>query len=604
VAKRLERKQIFPEGELPDADALVAQGRKMAEQVAIGRSPFLEKYGVPCEAAYKRRAVADGRIMMHAQIGFRDPEKSRRAYAEIWQALDKAGYRVDRYGICLDWSMGYPRAQRKNMPRGTGLIMAEIEDWIAMTSGAPAAPHFGDFVIGTPAAFENTIAALSAGSTSIGNLGQYFAFRQPNWDDDIFTTAESLKAIALTAAQPVEVIVHSSLDDGFASLFTDLSCSLGAILLEQYIVDELCQGHASYSFGNTYAQPYSRLAFQRAAQRITRTPGTMIYGATTMYDGRHAANYAALASYLRIDIYGQKTRPAGHAVNPTPVTEAERIPDIDEIIDVHIFANRLVELEEPLQALYDGEKVDVMADRIVLGGERFKANVLEGFVAAGIDIRNPFEMLLAIRRVGSKRLEELFGPGAPTPGRLRDRTPLVPSHSIEQLEEAGERLVARLGEPARARIRDARFRACIATTDVHEYGKILIETVLRKLGVAVVDGGTSTDPNDLALKVEGAGADFVALSSYNGVALAFVAELKRDLAQLKVAVPVFVGGKLNRIPDGSNTSLPVDVSKELAAAGAIVCPSIEIMLERMTAIAAERESAANVADAARARIEA
>jgi hypothetical protein len=97
VAKRLERKQIFPEGELPDADALVAQGRKMAEQVAIGRSPFLEKYGVPCEAAYKRRAVADGRIMMHAQIGFRDPEKSRRAYAEIWQALDKAGYRVDRY---------------------------------------------------------------------------------------------------------------------------------------------------------------------------------------------------------------------------------------------------------------------------------------------------------------------------------------------------------------------------------------------------------------------------------------------------------------------------------------------------------------------------
>ena len=104
---------------------------------------------------------------------------------------------------------------------------------------APVAPHFGDFVIGTPAAFENTIAALSSGSTSIGNLGQYFAFRQPHWDDDIFTTAESLKAIALTAAQPVPVIVHSSLDDGFASMFTDLACSLGAILLEQYIVDDL-----------------------------------------------------------------------------------------------------------------------------------------------------------------------------------------------------------------------------------------------------------------------------------------------------------------------------------------------------------------------------
>ena len=134
------------------------------------------------------------------------------------------------------------------------------------------APHFGDFVIGTPAAFENTIAALLSGSTSIGNLGQYFAFRQPHWDDEIFTTAESLKAIALTAAQPVPIIVHSSLDDGFASMFTDLACSLGAILLEQYIVDDLLGGHSSYSYGNTYARPDLRLAFNAPRRRSPAPP--------------------------------------------------------------------------------------------------------------------------------------------------------------------------------------------------------------------------------------------------------------------------------------------------------------------------------------------
>src|SRR5688500_12416626 len=136
-----------------------------------------------------------------------DPPTTKTYTLSLHDALpifDKAGYRVDRYGICLDWSMGYPRAMRKDMPCGTGLIMNETEDWIDLTSAAPVAPHFGDFVIGTPAAFENTIAALLAGSTSIGNLGQYFAFRQPHWDDDIFTTAESLKAIALISAQPVE----------------------------------------------------------------------------------------------------------------------------------------------------------------------------------------------------------------------------------------------------------------------------------------------------------------------------------------------------------------------------------------------------------------
>jgi methylmalonyl-CoA mutase cobalamin-binding subunit len=584
---KLDRAWIFPEAELPDAQALIAEGRKTAESVKVGRSPFLETYGVSSEIAYKRRSVDEGRIMMHAQIGFRAPDKSRRAYAEIWEALDKAGHRVDRYGICLDWSMGYPRAQRKNMPRGTGLIMTEVEDWMAMTRMAPVAPHFGDFVIGTPAAFENTIAALLSGSTSIGNLGQYFAFRQPHWDDDIFTTAESLKAIALTAAQPVEVIVHSSLDDGFASLFTDLACSLGAILLEQYIVDELCGGHASYSFGNTFARPFSRHAFQRAAQKITWTPGTMIYGATTMYGDNHAANYAALVTYLRMDIYGQKTRPAGHAVNPTPVTEAQRIPDIDEIIDVHLLANHLVELEEPLHALYRDDEIDPIADEIVAGGQRFKENVLAGFLEAGIDIRNPFEMLLAIRRVGSKRLEELFGPGAPASGRLRGRRPVSPSHSIEQLEEMGEGLTARMDTEARQCIEVAGLRGCVATTDVHEYGKILIESVLAKLSIAIVDGGTSTDPNDLALQAKSARADFIALSSYNGVALDFVSELKRHLQQLGIAIPVFIGGKLNRVPDGSNSSLPVDVSDEIAATGAIVCSGVETMLDRIAEIAKE-----------------
>jgi methylmalonyl-CoA mutase cobalamin-binding subunit len=587
---RLTRTQIFPEPELPDAAALIAEGRKMAETVKVGSSPFLATHGVRSEAEYKRKCVANNRIMMHAQIGFRDPDKSRRAYAEISEALDKAGYRVDRYGICLDWSMGYPRAHRKDMPRGTGLILSEPEDWIAITGMAPVAPHFGDFVIGTPAAFENTIAALLSGSTSIGNLGQYFSFRQPHWDDDIFMTAESLKAIALTAAQSVEVIVHSNLDDGFASVFTDLSCSLGLILLEQYIVDELCGGNASYSFGNTFARPQPRDAFQCAAYKITRTPGTMVYGATTMYGQSHPANYAALATYLRVDIHGQRVRPAGHAVNPTPITEAERIPDIDEIIDVHMFANRLAELEAPLDALYRDEESEATAERIVAGGQRFKDNVLAGFLAAGVDIRNPFEMLLAIRRIGSKRLEELFGPGRLTPGRLRGRTPVVRSHSIEQLEETGEGLVARMDASAKECIAAAKLRACIATTDVHEYGKILIETVLGRLGVAIVDGGTSTDPNVLAREVESTAADFVALSSYNGVALAFVSDLNRELQRRGVAVSVFVGGKLNRVPDGSNTSLPVDISNELAAAGAIVCPGVETMLRRITRMAMERQS--------------
>ena len=82
--------------------------------------------------------------------------------------------------------------------------------------------------------------------------------------------------------------------------------------------------------------------------------------------------------------------------------------------------------------------------------------------------------------------------------------------------------------------------------------------------------------------------DFIALSSYNGVALQFVSDLKNEMGDRKLDVPVFIGGKLNRVPDGSNSSLPVDIGGELTEAGAIVCPNVEILLDKLSEMARPR----------------
>ena len=60
--------------------------------------------------------MIDAPIMFHAQVGYRDLEHRRRACAEVYERLSAEGYSVDRYGICLDWSMGYPAAQRRGRP--------------------------------------------------------------------------------------------------------------------------------------------------------------------------------------------------------------------------------------------------------------------------------------------------------------------------------------------------------------------------------------------------------------------------------------------------------------------------------------------------------
>jgi hypothetical protein len=68
--------------------------------------------------------------------------------------------------------------------------MKDLDDWRALTGMAPVAPHFGDFVIGTRRP-SRTHCRCAGERLDLGRQSrQYFAFRQPHWDDDIFTTAD------------------------------------------------------------------------------------------------------------------------------------------------------------------------------------------------------------------------------------------------------------------------------------------------------------------------------------------------------------------------------------------------------------------------------
>ena len=588
----IARTAILPEATLPATAPLLARGAALARDWRLGPSAFLDEVGEPSEAAYKRRQAAAGKVMQHAQIGYRDISKSYEAYSRIFEDCMKSGVHVDRYGLCLDWSMGWPRAQRAGALRGTGMILEGPEDFARLTQAAPVAPHFGDFVLGFPAAIENTQYALAAGSTAIGNLGQYFTFRLPGWTDDLATTQATVTALGLIAAQETEVLVHSNLDDGFAAIFNDLSCCLGAALLEKHIVEQLIGAKLAHCYGHHFTDPLTRLAFQRALARTSDTPGTIVYGATVSYRGQGTDNYASLASYLLIDILAQQTEPSGHAVNPVPITENTRIPDLEEIIEAQCFAARLCDHAADYLALIDFDRVDKIADQLIDNGLTFRARILQGLSELGYHTEDALELLLALRRIGARRLEALFGPGAADPKAVGGRRPTVPATTVTELDRlAAERLEA-IGHDRRDRVARAGLRAMVATTDVHEHGKLLVERVLHGLGVAAIDGGVSSDPDVLARRALASGADLIAVSTYNGVALSFLEALQWELSRLGFAGPVLIGGRLNQIPEGSNTSLPVEVTKELAAAGAVVCREVEDAVPALLALA-ERKAAAS-----------
>ncbi|MEX1236475.1 MAG: cobalamin-dependent protein [Roseovarius sp.] len=574
TADRLQNEPLLTDPALAPGRELLAEGRSMAATWRLGRSAFLDAEGVASEADYKRRAMADGRMMQHAHIGFRSIDRTVDAMSELHARAAAQGVRIDRFGVTLDWTMGYPADRRAGAARGTGIVLNGPEDFARITGASPAAAHFGDFMLGLPGALENTRAAIAAGATAIGNLGQYFTFRLPYWDDDVATTEATLRALGLIAAQEAEILVHSNLDDGFAGLFLDMTSAFGMMLIEKHIVEDLIGASASFCFGHHFSAPLTRAAFQAALARETQTPGTMIFGNTVAYQGGPAQNYASLASYLLADLAALHEHPSGHAVNPVPVTENLRIPDVDEILDAQLFAARLADHAPGHAAVRDGALIGDMADRLIAGGRTFAETALTGLAERGVDTADPAALMLAIRRMGARRMEALFGAGALEGA---GRRPLVAADWAEELDEMAHAWTQRQQGAALEQ-----RRVALGTTDVHEHGAYLVRRALEGLGAEVIEAGVAIDAEVMVDRAISAGADAIAVSTYNGIGLGYARRLVAELAARGADIPVLMGGKLNEIPQDSNSSLPVDVTDQIRAAGAHPCAGLDDMLAALT----------------------
>jgi methylmalonyl-CoA mutase cobalamin-binding subunit len=256
---------------------------------------------------------------------------------------------------------------------------------------------------------------------------------------------------------------------------------------------------------------------------------------------------------------------------------------------VQLVCAKLVEQSELWLPMVDLPRTDAIADAIVAGGERFRDRVLSGLREAGIRTDDAFEFLLAIRRIGPKRLEELYGPGAEDEAAPRGRRPHVPSTTMTALARAAEKKIRGFDPALRADLSGAGLRAVVACTDVHEYGKILIEEILRGVGVGIVDAGVHADPANLVARARASRADAIALSTYNGVALDYVQALRAAMREAGLEIPVFIGGRLNQVPQNSNTSLPVDVSADIAAAGATPCTTPDDLVLPLARMARARK---------------
>jgi methylmalonyl-CoA mutase cobalamin-binding domain/chain len=259
----------------------------------------------------------------------------------------------------------------------------------------------------------------------------------------------------------------------------------------------------------------------------------------------------------------------------------ERIPTWQEVATVQTISRRLEDYVPLVEPAVDWGHIEAMRDELVRGGQAFFEAAITGLGGAGIDVRDPAQLLLVLKRLGSTRCEELFGAGQPDPEFPRGRRPVLETDLVKSTMEERERLLAELRsrgeeEPIRG------MKVLVTSTDVHEFAEFLLASALGAVGTDVIDFGINRDPEDIVKAVIETDADAVVVTTHNGVARSFGQRLVSELAAARAgSVPVFMGGVLNEDIDGSE--IPVDVRADLNATGIETPGTIDRLVDALIA---------------------
>jgi methylmalonyl-CoA mutase cobalamin-binding subunit len=575
---------LFEQEELPSGTDLVEEGIALGATVEAGRCAFCRAHGVRSEVEWKRSRMAAGEVQWSMIMGLASHREQLEGLRFLHEFGERTGVVMDRGLIIPNWVTGLPPRLRERAPKGTSFVLGGTEEHVAIAEAAPIMPCFNDFHIGSLAAVDNTLAAIEAGGSYMGVMAQY-TWTLPYVESDVELVAENLRAIGVVAQKwSDDVVVDSYLDDGMPAEFADNVSMVGYAMLERYVVEELCGARYATGFGQLISHIPTKIAIWLALAKVLAAdhpPLSYIYGNTIdASDTLVEANYGVSAAEIVAFAATERRYRTGVALLPNPITEKLQVPTVQEIADIHASARSAAAKGVELESLIDFSAVEETRDLLVEQGQKFFRNVIDGLPHFGVDVRDPLQVLLGVRRIGAARLERLFHPG-PRDDLLPNG--VVPFSQTEFTRRSAD-LVAGEIERIRARgIGDAvrGRRVIVGSSDTHIFGKFVVASVLRALGAEVIDAGVDRNPEDLVALLESYEDDTgLAISTHNGQCVRYAERLVELLGDRDPRPQVFIGGKLNTIEDGD--SEPRDATDLLRRAGVVPCATVEDLVAQAT----------------------
>lgn len=578
-------------GGLPDGREVVQEGVELGRTIERATSLYCQEKGVTSEREWRERARRERIPCTCMNIGLSTWDETREGLVSIYEDALRRGVRPpDRFNLLAERRMGLPEELRAAAPQETGPVLWDEQDWWEMTHTVPIQPEAADNMIGGPGSVDNVVRALRVGITYVGVLSQY-TWRWPYWDDEVSQLAACLKAGGVLAAFRDEGVVFDSyLEDGYPGVFHDYASYVGWAMLERYVCEDLIGAAYSCSWGGLTQNPIVKSAVTLALDAVhpNHVPSAFLQGDTIGNTADFDGNMAVLSTDMLFAKLTDIRYGLGSAPLAVPVTELERIPSWAEIAAVQAVSRRIEHYLPVVEPYFAWDRIEALRDSVAAGGRRFFESGLKAMGDTGVDVDDPAQVLLCMKALGAAEWEQHFGAGELDASYPRGRKPVLETDLVRATVAKRDELfraASTMGQAGGV----AGLRALVASTDVHEFAKFLLVSVLEKAGARVIDAGINRDPEDIVKVALETAAEAVVLTTHNGVARSFatklVAELKREgLGE----TAIFMGGVLNEDIEGSD--IPVDVRGDLHGLGIQTPSSIEVLLDQLSESGGRRPS--------------
>lgn len=566
--------ELLPK-DLPNGMDLVREGERIGSTFDIGVSRFVRERG--CSFLdWAMNKYMSGQLVLMPQTGLSTLDEQVDALKEIHATCLERGLDIGIIIVTSNMLNGLPPAKREGVPKGTSFLLETAQDFERLIDACPILPAIADHMLGSPNSVSNTMNCLKAGLPYVGTFSQY-VWDYPYWDDDVAHVAEVVKGLGLMKSKWDDgATVGSYVEDGPSASMVDYASAVGYVLFEQYVVEILCGARYSTGLGGLMSRiPYKVavwMAIHEVLHDYEKSESSIghIEGNTLDHVKDPNANWGiSMADFLSYAYFEQKYI-TGAAYNPKPVMEAIRVPTINEMIDVCLACNMAMKkIPEFVEfKMFDETEVLKLSKALAENGRKFFRNMLDGFSGMGIDINDPLQLLLAARRLGGAKLEEMFHPGERDSSRYRGIVPTATMDLCEMWIPMARAIVKQidsegLGDSMRNR------SVVIGSTDTHQFGLLMLDMIFRELGAEVVNAGVDLDAEDALDASAREGTPNIVISTHNGLCWEWGMRLVKEAQRRQQQVKVYMGGQLNSILKGG--AEPVDVTDKLAEIGITPC---------------------------------